>query len=322
MKKSNECDVVKDLSSLHIENMLSQGSKDFVEKHLKGCEDCSKYYKDLNSVFLAEEKREKKNDEIEINHLKKVNKKMTTLKWILFGIIVAILVGIFTIYFKNIYIDSINDLNVSKMLDMQKNSTNYKLEHKTTQINKETNETSIINVVYYYKDGSNKEVSSLLVDGEMVEESIKFIDDYSYETVSVFHSLKQMDYYKRDFIEVRQGDVLDIIISRVMLSDAGIHRLGLTTRTEMFDGKECYVVSDAYNGTYRDNYIDKATGNLVRVVSGSEDFYHEELFTLTEGVVTDEDVDRSILEQEQFADYKRNYINYKIDENLRWFYER
>lgn len=322
MNKSDECDVVKDLSSLHIENMLSQGSKDFVEKHLKNCEDCNKYYKDLNSVFLAEEKREKKNDEIEINHLKKVNKKMTTLKWILFGIIVAILITMFYFYFKNMYIDSINSLNVSKMLDMKKNSTNYKLEHRTTQINKETNETSIIDVVYYYKDGSNKEVSSHLVDGEMVEETIKFIDDYAYETVFVFHSLKQMDYYKRDFIEVRQGDILDIIISRVMMNDAGIHRLGLKTRTEMFDGKECYVVSDSHSGTYRENYIDKATGNLVRVVSGSENFYHEELFTLTEGTVTDEDVDRSILDSEQFADYKRNHINYKIDENLRWFYER
>lgn len=322
MNKSDECDVVKDLSSLHIENMLSQGSKDFVEKHLKNCEDCNKYYKDLNSVFLTEEKREKKNDEIEINHLKKVNKKMTTLKWILFGIIVTILVAMFVTYFRIIYIDSINDLNIYKMLDMQKNSTNYKLEHRTTQINKETNETSIIDVVYYYKDGSNKEVSSHLVDGEMVEETIKFIYDYDYEAVSVFHSLKQMDYCKRDFIEVRQGDILDIIISRVMLNDAGIRRLGLKTRTEMFDGKECYVVSDSYSGTYRENYIDKATGNLVRVVSGSENFYHEELFTLTEGTVTDEDVDRSILDSEQFADYKRNYINYKIDENLRWFYER
>lgn len=322
MNKSDECDVVKDLSSLHIENMLSQGSKDFVEKHLKNCEDCNKYYKDLNSVFLAEEKREKKNDEIEINHLKKVNKKMTTLKWILFGIIVTILVAMFVTYFRIIYIDSINDLNIYKMLDMQRNSTNYKLEHRTTQINKETNETSIIDVVYYYKDGSNKEVSSHLVDGEMVEETIKFIYDYDYEAVSVFHSLKQMDYYKRDFIEVRQGDILDIIISRVMLNDAGIRRLGLKTRTEMFDGKECYVVSDSYSGTCRENYIDKATGNLVRVVSGSENFYHEELFTLTEGTVTDEDVDRSILDSEQFADYKRNYINYKIDENLRWFYER
>lgn len=322
MNKSDECDVVKDLSSLHIENMLSQGSKDFVEKHLKNCEDCNKYYKDLNSLFLAEEKREKKNDEIEINHLKKVNKKMTTLKWILFGIIVTILVAMFVTYFRIIYIDSINDSNVSKMLDMKKNSTNYKLEHRTTQINKETNETSIIDVVYYYKDGSNKEVSSHLVDGEMVEETIRFIDDYAYETVFVFHSLKQMDYYKRDFIEVRPGDILDIIISRVMNNDAGIHRLGLKTRTEMFDGKECYVVSDSHSGTYRENYIDKATGNLVRVVSGSENFYHEELFTLTEGTVTDEDVDRSILDSEQFADYKRNHVNYKIDENLRWFYER
>ena len=321
MNKNDECEVVKDLSSLHIENMLSESSNQFIEEHLKSCNKCQEYYKALNSTFLNDYKKEKNNDKIEINHLKKVNKKMTTLKWILFGIIVAILIFIFYFYFKNMYIDGINDLNIVKIKDMQKNSNNYKLVHTTTQINKETNDTSIIEVVHYYKDGKHKEISSHLVDGKMTEETIMFIDDYGYERASVFHSLKQIDKQTQDFIQERKGDTLNIIISRVMLNDAGVHRLGLKTRTEMFNNKECYVVSDAYNGTYRDNYIDKETGDLIRVLSGTENWYHEELFTLTENMVTDEDVDISILESDKYKDYKINNITYEMDEIMRQFYE-
>lgn len=308
MNKNEECDVVKDLSSLHIESMLSEGSKEFIEKHLEKCNECKKYYNDLNSTFLNENKKEKNNDEIEINHLKKVNKKITTLKWILFWIIVAILIFMFYFFFKNMYIDGINDLNICKMLDMQKNSNNYKLVHITTQINKETNEKSIIEVVHYYKDGKHKEVSSHLVDGEMKEETISFINDHTNEHINVFRSLKQIDYQGKVISEYER-DIFTMIISRVMLNDAGVGRLGLKTRTEMFDNKECYVVYESYNGTYRENYIDKETRDLIRVLSGSENFYHEELFTLTENVVTDEDVDESILKSDEYKEYKINNIN-------------
>lgn len=321
MNKNDECEIVKDLSSLHIENMLSDSSQKFIEKHLISCKECKEYYKALNSTFLNNYKKEKSNDEIEINHLKKVNKKMTTLKWILFGIIVTILIFMLYFFLKNAYIDGINSLNIVKIKDMQQNSNNYKLVHLTTQINKETNEKSIIEVVHYYKDGKHKEISSHLVDGKMTEETILFIDDYGYERASVFHSLKQIDKQTQDFIQERKGDTLNIIISRVMLNDAGVHRLGLKTRTEMFDNKECYVVSDVHNGSYRENYIEKETGDLVRVISGSENYYTEELFTLTENVVTDENVDISILESDKYNDYKINNINYKMNEIMRQFYE-
>lgn len=107
-----------------------------------------------------------------------------------------------------------------------------------------------------------------------------------------------------------------------MLNDAGIHRLGLKVRTEIYDNKECYVVSDSYNGSYRENYIDKNTGDLIRIISGSDNFNNEEIFIIEENVVTDEDVDISILENDsKYKDYKINNINYEIDEMIRKFYE-
>lgn len=322
MNKNEECDVVRDLSSLYLENMVSESSKKIIEKHLKDCKNCEQYYNNMNNNIFFEEKIEKENDKVEINHLKKVNKKIQTLKWTLTIIIILILVIIFSTYCRIVYIDNINNTNITKMLNMQKNSTNYKLVHKTIRINKDTNETNVIEAVHYYKDGKHKEIISSLVNGEMKEESIRFIEDNSYEKITVFHSLKQIDYQTQDFIEERKGNTLNLIISRVMLNDAGIHRLGLKTRTEFFDNKECYVVSDAYNGEYRENYIDKSTGDLIRVVSGYGNCYEEQLFSLTEGNVTDEDVDNTILKtDEKYKDYKINNITYELDEIFKQFYK-
>lgn len=321
MNKNGECEVVKDLSSLYIDNMLSESSKKFIENHLKECKLCEKYYKDLNSTFLNKDKSEKKHDEIEINHLKKVNKKITRLEWIITGIIILILITIFSLYFKICYIDNINNLNVNKILDMQKNSNNYKLVHTTTQINKTTNEINKIERVHYYKDGKHKEVTYFYKDGNLKEETIKFIEDNSYKKTTVYNSIKQIDHQTQNFIEEVKGDALNLFVSRVMLNDAGIHKLGLKIKTENFNNKECYVVSDRHNDSYRDNYIDKETGDLVRIVSGAENFHDEELFTLIEGVVTNEDIDISILESDKYNDYKINNVTYEIDEMLRQIYE-
>ena len=40
----NECDIVQDLLFSYKDGCLKQGSKEFVEKHLKKCDNCSKVY--------------------------------------------------------------------------------------------------------------------------------------------------------------------------------------------------------------------------------------------------------------------------------------
>ena len=36
----NECEIVKDLIPSYIENLVSEGTKEFVEKHIKTCDSC------------------------------------------------------------------------------------------------------------------------------------------------------------------------------------------------------------------------------------------------------------------------------------------
>ena len=44
-----ECDIVKDLMPLYIDDLLSENSKKFVEDHINSCESCKKYYEKLSS---------------------------------------------------------------------------------------------------------------------------------------------------------------------------------------------------------------------------------------------------------------------------------
>ena len=39
-----DCDIIKDLMPLYIDDLLSDNSKKFVEDHINNCESCKKYY--------------------------------------------------------------------------------------------------------------------------------------------------------------------------------------------------------------------------------------------------------------------------------------
>lgn len=67
----NECDIVQDLLFSYNDGCLKQGSKEFVEKHLKKCENCAKIYAEMNK----EEEQTDINPN-EIDYLKKIKKKM------------------------------------------------------------------------------------------------------------------------------------------------------------------------------------------------------------------------------------------------------
>ena len=91
MKK--ECDIVQDLLFSYKDGCLKQGSKEFVEKHLKKCENCAKVYSEMNN---EEEQFDIQKDEID--YLKKIKKKMKKKTKIIIAIsIVLIILIVFNI---------------------------------------------------------------------------------------------------------------------------------------------------------------------------------------------------------------------------------
>jgi len=85
----NECDIVQDLLFSYKDGCLKQGSKEFVEKHLKKCDECAKVYSEMNN---EEEQSDIPKDEID--YLKKIKKKMKKKTKIIITISVILIIFI------------------------------------------------------------------------------------------------------------------------------------------------------------------------------------------------------------------------------------
>ena len=55
----NECDIVKDLSFSYNDNILSNTSKEFVENHLKECDECQRFLKEIREDCTKKTQKKK-----------------------------------------------------------------------------------------------------------------------------------------------------------------------------------------------------------------------------------------------------------------------
>ncbi len=315
MKKSEECEIVQDLSTLYLESLISSKSKNFIENHLQNCEKCRKYYNDISSDIFNVNKKEEQEDDIESSYLKKVGKHIQTLK-ICLVIIVAIL--LFTICFTTIkYYRITNVINTSyNKLESITTLDNYRLVQNTIYEDFEKNTKFEDTTNIYYIDGKYK------ID---TGNSITYYEDNSYKKICVHNDLKTIEYYNQDFIEMKKGKTFDIFtdITRFKELEIGLRRIGLTLREERFNGRDCYVIRIGNSNRHKDTWIDKEKFITVRVIDEEyQNFYREVVYTLLENVTTSNDVDSSILESESYKGYNKIDIdNNNVLEEVKEHYE-
>ncbi|MGL4763055.1 MAG: zf-HC2 domain-containing protein [Sarcina sp.] len=114
------CDVIKDLISLYIDDLLSDDSKNIVDEHIKTCETCKLYLEEISEPIeiLETEALTNKNDMAQVKLIKKIkrnsNSKMlitsaivgliaillTSDQWIFKGFLILPIFGAF-VYFKS-----------------------------------------------------------------------------------------------------------------------------------------------------------------------------------------------------------------------------
>ena len=89
-----ECDVVKDLMPLYIDDVLSENSKIFVKDHIDSCEACRKYYEKLSSEIKIPVSREsRKNDLKPMEYLKASLSRKIIKRVLAIVLVVGFLVG-------------------------------------------------------------------------------------------------------------------------------------------------------------------------------------------------------------------------------------
>lgn len=313
MNKNDECDIVKDLAVPYVENLINSKSKIFVEEHLKNCDDCKKYYSDISSNILNETQNEKKKEKCELDFLKKVRKKTNILKIALISILTIISVIILSFFIKYQMVTKIVDDAYDKIENL-KTLDNYKLTKKTIHINYKDNTTFEATSTTYYKNGKYM---------ESYGDTILYYEDNSYKDISVYNDIKQIDYCTKNFIEYKKGDIFntfsEILFYKTKLPS--LYKLALSSRTDRFNGIDCYVIRTGNNKNYRDIWIDKETHLILRIVAEEySKYYSEDIYTLLENVVTDEDVDSSILETEKYSEYTKREVIYNATKEIKNIY--
>lgn len=81
----NECDIVKDLLFSYNDNILSNTSKEFVENHLKGCDECKK------TLERIQEDSDEKNPKKELDFLRKIRHKICRKNTIIAVVLVCLI---------------------------------------------------------------------------------------------------------------------------------------------------------------------------------------------------------------------------------------
>ena len=88
MKENKECKVVQDLLPNYIENLTSEETNKFIEEHLKNCPECQAMLENMKADIKIDTVKQ---DDREVEYIKKFNVKFKRVEYKLFVLIYAII---------------------------------------------------------------------------------------------------------------------------------------------------------------------------------------------------------------------------------------
>lgn len=166
MKK--ECDIVKDLLFSYNDGVLSTTSKEFVENHLKTCEDCNNTLKEIKQESDKKNKSKMQHEKDNIDFFKSVKKKMTKKNIIIsIGILILLVIIIFNVLIFYNY----NKVASSMIIYLQDDITEEQLENIKNKI---IENSSNLELTYISKEKALEEAK----DWED-REIVNFLDEYT-----------------------------------------------------------------------------------------------------------------------------------------------
>lgn len=279
----NECNIVKELLPNYIEDLLGEEAKRYVEEHLESCNNCNQTLSMIKDERKETNSYEKREEQVELNHLKKYKRKMSTIKMLLFAFLLLTLIicTSFIVKFYNIN-TVINNANNKKQELAQ--IENYKVHTTLHHIDYRTQKQYITYDEYYYKDGKYKKTSNSYgvnfnIQGETSSSNYGNIYNAEKNKTYISTLFKPYSLYFQDFgffdnIKVRVGLVLN-----------------KTVREDKFSGTDCYVFREETDDYYKEIWIDKYSLIPIKEVQDVYgEMYDEKIISLFIGEVEDEDV--------------------------------
>lgn len=274
MKKDKNCNIIQDLMPNYIDNLTNKETNLYIDEHLKECSECRKSLeymkKDLN---LEGEKRNSK----KVIYLKKFNKKMKILKFIL---LVIILVFLISTTRKMIIISSL-----CKKAENYVNSTNY---HRITYgyqpdyyVKTEVYTLGEKQAVYTTKI-ENGETTELKIYGE----NGKINNMY---TNSDGKKVAQLNTNTKMIVNIPNPTYLENNIMQLFFAS-----VFSSINTRIINSKECYYISNPadhfiFASAGDGMYIDKETGLTIRTNANEDGTWPQADYIYEFNTVTEED---------------------------------
>lgn len=270
MKEKKNCKIVQDLLPNYIENLTNDETNNFIEEHLRECNECQNVFENMrNDLNIKSEKIDRR----EVNYIKKFSNKMKTLKFILLILIIIyiVVVGrrtfimfslsekakenqIYNNYYAELYSYQGESLTITKSYN--------KGEDYLTTITRSVNGNQVQKITYY-KQGIEQLVFTE-IDG-------------------------------KKYIQNAENMVGEKILPVTYVSDGLFANLQFAFITGIdstyCDGKDCYVIK----GKSYERYIDKETGFAVRSIDKSNKEFSGQTDTVVDykyefNVVKDSDI--------------------------------
>lgn len=246
METNQICAIIKDLIPNYLENLTSEQTNEFIEKHLQECEDCKNVYENMNIDLDIKENEDKKI----IKFFKKINNKMKILKIIII-IIILIFLGIIirkffilnkmanladSINYNNYYenITETTERGISK-IDYYQNNDNFIFIH--TKIDKDNKFTQTIEYRY-----NGEEYSYTEINGERLETNREIIGTNE-------STIQPMTQYQ--------------FLNTSIIGNIGLSLMPGSVKDSTLHYKKCYLINvDNYL-----NFIDKNTGLTMKEIN-------------------------------------------------------
>lgn len=258
MKANNKCKIVQDLLPNYIEKLTSNETSEFINKHLKECDECNEIYKQMDANL---ESNIAKSTQKEINFFKKYQKRLFLFKLI----IIIILIIFITITARKMIIIS----NLSRKAEEIAKSNNYH------------------SIEYNYNYGKYEKIEKFKL-GDKIKLIFSSIDDENYQTITIYTKEKVSEdkygarYLSNIYVNNNDNNTaylnqnigilveLQNVLHTENLWDLFRNALTCSISTTKINGKNCYYISN-FNGLYNyyssGVYIDKELGMPVSAVA-------------------------------------------------------
>lgn len=251
--KNKECKIVQDILPNYIDKLTSQETNEFIENHLKECTECTEMLNNMKKEINSEDTKKQKKV---INFIKKYNKKITILKFILLTILVIfiLVLGRRT----TIMLQMSNKAKESKKIDNYFVSYNLYDAGSVTTIYSYVKEDNFLRELIYSNNYDSIYKITEYCNGN---NSNYYIENSDSEKIAMLNSEKEgiLPIKIEDYCFLEKDSSIKTFLRNVFMS---------SVKTVKCNDKECYYFSNIVSSSLGmgEIYVDKETGLIVRAI--------------------------------------------------------